>query len=157
MLKNEGCFLACFCLLPKPRTKLNVGISWLSALVYYGEACWRKLNSDSHFNYLSSPYPPTYWLRRNLKHKQETNTHWSYEEVSRSKLEPNYANYAKSPLKKSVQETEVKANQLLTDISSNIQLVIVGIKPVRLQYKKRSKQNIRASCQKLKILIAKKI
>lgn len=137
MLKNEGCFLACFCLLPKPRTKLNVGISWLSALVYYGEACWRKLNSDSHFNYLSSPYPPTYWLRRNLKHKQETNTHWSYKEVSRSKLEPNYANYVKSPLKKSMQETEVKVNQLLTDISSNIQLVIVCIKPVRLQYKKK--------------------
>lgn len=36
-----------------------------------------------------------------------------------------------------MQETEVKVNQLLTDISSNIQLVIVCIKPVRLQYKKK--------------------
>ena len=49
-----------------------------------------------------------------------------------------------------------KVNQLLTDISSNIQLVIARIKLMRLQYNKRSKQNIRKSCQKLKILIAKK-
>lgn len=55
-----------------------------------------------------------------------------------------------------MQETGVKVNQLLNDISSNIQLVIVCIKPIRLQYKKRSKENIRKSCQKLKILIAKK-